>query len=245
MPSSRTSRPPASAWARAAPKLRAWRPATANARSSTARSPISPRSASRGRRANWPLPTGHHPAAALSLFPQQAGAGRTRVPDRVRRPLEPGVDPAAAGPVHAAARAAGWCPPPVRRGDLPARVDPHYMYAGPSDPVLNRRYIQLVRKQADARVPPRGAACLRAARHGRRSGRGGDRVRVEPARRRLLHGHARARVQALGSTSISRRWSASRNDNFLAGARTTYPQLLARFAPEALSPGHGIAARGH
>jgi AcrR family transcriptional regulator len=108
-----------------------------------------------------------------------------------------------------------------------------YMYAGLSDPTLNRRYIQLVRKHL---LP----AYCREVRHA--CGLPDTDVPVAEQEMEFvwsLHGgifymamrehvyQMKVNVDFLTQVEFA-------VDNFLAGARTTYPQLLERFAPEAL-----------
>lgn len=108
-----------------------------------------------------------------------------------------------------------------------------YMYAGLSDPTLNRRYIQLVRRQLlpvycrelrDACGLPETDA---------------DVVEEEMEFVWNLHGGIfyMAMREHVYKTKINVDFLtqvAFAVDNFLAGAKTTYPQLLAQFAPQAL-----------
>ena len=108
-----------------------------------------------------------------------------------------------------------------------------YMYAGLSDPVLNRRYIQLVRKQL---MP----VYCREVRHAC----GLPDTEAEVVEEEIefvwnLHGGVfyMAMREHVYKTKINVDFLTQVGfavDNFLAGARTTYPQLVARFAPEAL-----------
>lgn len=108
-----------------------------------------------------------------------------------------------------------------------------YMYAGLSDPTLNRRYIQLVRRQL---MP----VYCRELRHEC----GLPDTDAEVAEEEIefvwsLHGGIfyMAMREHVYKTKIHVDFIEHVGfavENFLAGARTTYPQLLARFAPEAL-----------
>ncbi|MDB5955835.1 TetR/AcrR family transcriptional regulator [Ramlibacter sp.] len=108
-----------------------------------------------------------------------------------------------------------------------------YMYAGLSDPVLNRRYIQLVRKQL---MP----VYCREVRHA--CGLPDSDTEVVEEEIEFvwnLHGGVfyMAMREHVYKTKINVDFLTQVGfavDNFLAGARTIYPQLLARFAPEAL-----------
>ena len=108
-----------------------------------------------------------------------------------------------------------------------------YMYAGLSDPVLNRRYIQLVRKQL---MP----VYCREVRHA--CGLPDSEAEVVEEEIEFvwnLHGGVfyMAMREHVYKTKINVDFLTQVGfavDNFLAGASTTYPQLLARFAPEAL-----------
>jgi AcrR family transcriptional regulator len=107
-----------------------------------------------------------------------------------------------------------------------------YMYAGLSDPTLNRRYIQLVRKQL---MP----VYCREVRHA--CGIADSEAEVVEEEIEFvwnLHGGVfyMAMREHVYKTKINVDFLTQVGfavDNFLAGARTTYPQLLARFAPEA------------
>ena len=223
----------------------ACRPPTANARSSTARSPISPRSASRARRAN-------SPSDWASRSPCSIAISRTsrRWCERVYQTVfegrwNPSVDRPAAGPLHAPARAPRRVLPPVRRGDLPARVDPHLHVCGPlRSGTLNRQATSSsFARSCCRRTRARGAACLRAGRHGTPVGRGGDRVRVEPARRHLLQAlreHVYKTRINVGFPDAGR----LRGRQLPGRCQATYPQLLARFAPEALGRPRAARAAG-
>jgi AcrR family transcriptional regulator len=106
-----------------------------------------------------------------------------------------------------------------------------YMYAGLSDPTLNRRYIQLVRKQL---MP----VYCREVRHACGLPDAGEVVEEEIEFVWNLHGGIfyMAMREHVYKTKINVDFLTQVGfavDNFLAGARTTYPQLLARFAPEA------------
>jgi AcrR family transcriptional regulator len=109
-----------------------------------------------------------------------------------------------------------------------------YMHAGLSNPALNRRYIQLVRRQL---MP----VYCRELRHYC----GLPDTDVEVAEEEIefvwnLHGgifyramreHVyKTRIQADFMTHV-----AFAVDNFLAGAQTTYPRLLSAFSPDALA----------
>ena len=108
-----------------------------------------------------------------------------------------------------------------------------YMYAGLSDPTLNRRYIQLVRKHL---LP----AYCREVRHA--CGLPDTDTPVAEEEMEFvwsLHGGIfyMAMREHVYQTKINVDFLTQVGfavDNFLAGARTTYPQLLERFAPEAL-----------
>src|SRR5688572_23412050 len=108
-----------------------------------------------------------------------------------------------------------------------------YMYAGLSDPTLNRRYIQLVRKHL---LP----AYCRELRHA--CGLPDTEVPVVEQEMEFvwsLHGGIfymamREHVYQMKVNVDFVTQVEFAVDNFLAGARTTYPQLLERFAPEAL-----------
>ena len=108
-----------------------------------------------------------------------------------------------------------------------------YMYAGLSDPTLNRRYIQLVRKHL---LP----AYCRELRHA--CGVPDTDVPVVEQEMEFvwsLHGGIfyMAMRQHVYQMKVNVDFVTQVEfavDNFLAGARTTYPQLLERFAPEAL-----------
>jgi AcrR family transcriptional regulator len=108
-----------------------------------------------------------------------------------------------------------------------------YMYAGLSDPTLNRRYIQLVRRQL---MP----VYCRELRHA--CGLADTDAEVVEQEMEFvwnLHGgifymamreHVyKTKINVDFITQVG--WAV---ENFLAGARTTYPRLLERFAPEAL-----------
>ena len=108
-----------------------------------------------------------------------------------------------------------------------------YMYAGLSSPALNRRYIQLVRK----RLLPVYCRELR-----RECGLADTDVEVAEEEIEFvwsLHGGIfyLAVRQHVYRSSINVNFMAHvafAVDNFLAGARATYPRLLAACAPEAL-----------
>jgi AcrR family transcriptional regulator len=118
-----------------------------------------------------------------------------------------------------------------------------YMYAGLSDPTLNRRYIQLVRKQL---MP----VYCREVRHAC----GIPETAAEVVEEEIefvwnLHGGVfyMAMREHVYKTKINVDFLTQVGfavDNFLAGARTTYPQLLARFAPEALGRPRAARAAG-
>jgi AcrR family transcriptional regulator len=108
-----------------------------------------------------------------------------------------------------------------------------YMFAGLSDPTLNRRYIQLVRRQL---MP----VYCRELRHEC----GLPDTQVEVAEEEIefvwnLHGGIfyMAMREHVYKTKINVDFMMHVDfavQNFLAGARTVYPQLVERFAPEAL-----------
>jgi AcrR family transcriptional regulator len=113
-----------------------------------------------------------------------------------------------------------------------------YLQAGLSDPALNRRYIQLLRK----RLMP---VCCRELRHHC----GQPETDVEVAEEEIdfvwnLHGGLfyRALRQHVYGVVIRSDFMSHVEfavANFLAGAEVTYPRLLARYAPAAL----GAASR--
>jgi AcrR family transcriptional regulator len=118
-----------------------------------------------------------------------------------------------------------------------------YMFAGLSDPTLNRRYIQLVRRQL---MP----VYCREVRHA--CGIPDSDVPVVEEEMEFvwnLHGGIfyMAMREHVYKTKISVDFLTQVGfavDNFLAGARTTYPRLLEQFAPEALGrPRPRAAAR--
>jgi AcrR family transcriptional regulator len=118
-----------------------------------------------------------------------------------------------------------------------------YLYAGLSDPVLNRRYIQLVRKQL---MP----VYCRELRHA--CGLPDSQAEVVEEEMEFvwnLHGGIfyMAMRQHVYKTRINVDFVTQVGfavDNFLAGAKTIYPQLLERYAPEALTAAPPRAAAG-
>ena len=116
-----------------------------------------------------------------------------------------------------------------------------YMYAGLSDPTLNRRYIQLVRKQL---MP----VYCRELRHA--CGLPDTDAEVVDEEMEFvwnLHGGIfyMAMRQHVYKTKINVDFLTQVGfavDNFLAGARTTYPQLVERFSPQALGAPRALRA---
>ncbi len=119
-----------------------------------------------------------------------------------------------------------------------------YMYAGLSDPTLNRRYIQLVRKQL---MP----VYCRELRHAcGLPDTDADVVDEEMEFVWNLHGGIfyMAMRQHVYKTKVNVDFLtqvAFAVENFLAGAKTTYPQLLERFSPEALGAPRALRAGAH
>ena len=108
-----------------------------------------------------------------------------------------------------------------------------YMYAGLSDPTLNRRYIQLVRRQL---LP---VYCRELRNACGLPDTDAEVVEEETEFVWNLHGGIfyMAMREHVYKTKINVDFLVQVGfavDNFLAGAKTTYPQLLARFQPEAL-----------
>jgi AcrR family transcriptional regulator len=118
-----------------------------------------------------------------------------------------------------------------------------YMFAGLSDPTLNRRYIQLVRRQL---MP----VYCRELRHEC----GLPDTQVEVAEEEIefvwnLHGGIfyMAMREHVYKTKINVDFITHVTfavQNFLAGARTVYPQLVERFAPDALDRSRATKAAG-
>lgn len=116
-----------------------------------------------------------------------------------------------------------------------------YMYAGLSDPTLNRRYIQLVRKHL---LP----TYCRELRHA--CGLPDTDAEVVEEEMEFvwnLHGGVfyMAMREHVYKTKINVDFLTQVGfavDNFLAGAKTVYPQLLAQFAPEALGKSRSTRA---
>jgi AcrR family transcriptional regulator len=108
-----------------------------------------------------------------------------------------------------------------------------YMYAGLSDPTLNRRYIQLVRRQL---LP---VYCRELRNACGLPDTDAEVVEEETEFVWNLHGGIfyMAMREHVYKTKINVDFLVQVGfavDNFLTGAKTTYPQLLARFQPEAL-----------
>lgn len=109
-----------------------------------------------------------------------------------------------------------------------------YLHAGLSNPSLNRRYIQLVRRQL---MP---VYCRELRHHCGLADTGTEVSEEEVEFVWNLHGGIfyQALRQHVYRTTIRVDFMTHVGfavDNFLAGAQTTYPRLLASFAPEALA----------
>jgi AcrR family transcriptional regulator len=110
-----------------------------------------------------------------------------------------------------------------------------YMHAGLSSPELNRRYIQLVRKdllpticrelRADCGLPQNSAPVCEAEIEYVWSLHGG--IFYQAVRRHVYKTRIGGDFVTQADYAIA---------NFLAGARTVYPRLLAQFSPAALEP---------
>jgi AcrR family transcriptional regulator len=117
-----------------------------------------------------------------------------------------------------------------------------YLHAGLSDPELNRRYIRLVR----TRLLP---VYCRELRH--LCGLADTQVPVSEEEIEFVWNlHGGIFYQALRRHVYKTRINADfmthvafAVDNFLEGARTTYPRLLAQFAPDALQPARAARVR--
>jgi AcrR family transcriptional regulator len=108
-----------------------------------------------------------------------------------------------------------------------------YLHAGLTDPTLNRRYIQLIRRQL---MP---VYCRELRHHCGLADSDAEVVEEEIEFVWNLHGGIfyRALRQHVYRTAIHAEFLAHVEfavDNFLAGATSTYPRLLAEYAPAAL-----------